>query len=529
MSASAKSSNPAHATPAELVRRREPVQIGLRQAAQLGKADLLVLGVYADGSLPNAAQPFDAALDGRLRELAKQADLPPKIGETLLLYYASGDTARRVLLLRLGPRKEFDGKAYLKALESAARAVASSSTRSIDIPLLDVVDDDAEHTTAWRVQQASRVLCDGYYKFAAPLFASKGISKDAAAVPQLSLLIEEPITPELEYAARSGRAIAEGMALTKDLGNLPGNVCNPGYLAEAAKALGQEFGFPVEVLEREDMAKLGMESALAVGKASAEPCRFIVMKYFGSEAEQPPIVLIGKGVTFDTGGVSLKPGDDLDMMKYDMCGAASVFGALKMVARLALPLNVVGIVGAVENMPGGRATRPGDVVRSMSGQTIEILNTDAEGRLVLCDALTYAERFQPACVIDIATLTGACVIALGSQTSGLFANDDALAEELLQCGTDTGDRAWRLPLWEEYQEQLKSNFADMSNLGGRPAGAVTAACFLSRFAKGYRWAHLDIAGTASVGGDRKGATGRPVPLLSEFLLKRAEHTAPAPR
>jgi leucyl aminopeptidase len=519
MSASAKSSVPSHATPVELVRRREPVQIGLRSASQLGKSDLLVLGVYADGSLPNAAQPFDAALDGRLRELAKQADLPNKVGETLLLYYASGDSARRVLLLSLGPKEEFDGKAYHKALASAAQALASSSTRSVDIPLLDVSEGD--HSTAWRVQQASRVLSDGYYKFAAPLF-SNSVKQDAAAVPQMCLLIEEAITPELEYAARSGRAIAEGMALTKDLGNLPGNVCNPGYLADAARALGNEFGFPVEVLEREDMAKLGMESALAVGKASAEPCRFIVMKYLGSEANEQPIVLVGKGVTFDTGGVSLKPGDDLDMMKYDMCGAASVFGALKMVARLALPLNVIGIIGAVENMPGGRASRPGDVVRSMSGQTIEILNTDAEGRLVLCDALTYAERFQPACVIDVATLTGACVIALGSQTSGLFANDDALADELFQCGTDTGDRAWRMPLWDEYQDQLKSNFADMSNLGGRPAGAVTAACFLSRFTKGYRWAHLDIAGTASVGGDHKGATGRPVPLLSEFLLKRAE-------
>ena len=521
MSASAKSNGSSHATPVELVRRREPVQIGLRPASQLGKSDLLVLGVYADGSLPKAAEPIDAALNGRLRELAQQAGLPEKVGETLLMYYAAADTARRVLLLSLGPRDRFDAKAYHKALESAAKALASSSTQSVDMALLDVTD--AEHSTAWRVQQASRALADGYYKFAAPLFKAQGAQQSNAAVPQLCLLIEESITPELEHAARSGRAIAEGMALTKDLGNLPGNVCNPGYLADAARALGKEFGFEVEVLEREDMARLGMESALSVGKASAEPCRFIVMKYSGSEAGEKPIVLVGKGVTFDTGGVSLKPGDDLDMMKYDMCGAASVFGALKMVARLALPLNVIGIIGAVENMPGGRASRPGDVVKSMSGQTIEILNTDAEGRLVLCDALTYAERFQPACVIDIATLTGACVIALGSQTSGLFANDDALADELFQCGAETGDRAWRMPLWDEYQDQLKSNFADMSNLGGRPAGAVTAACFLSRFTKGYRWAHLDIAGTASVNGDRKGATGRPVPLLSEFLLKRAEH------
>jgi leucyl aminopeptidase len=245
------------------------------------------------------------------------------------------------------------------------------------------------------------------------------------------------------------------------------------------------------------------------------------MRYTGAPSESKPVVLIGKGVTFDTGGISLKPGEDLDMMKYDMCGAAAVMGIMKTIAGLKLPMNLIGIVCAVENMPGGNASRPGDVVRSMSGQTIEILNTDAEGRLVLCDAMTYAERFKPECVIDVATLTGACVIALGSQTSGLYANDDALAAELFECGTDTGDRAWRMPLWEEYQEQLKSNFADMTNLGGRPAGSVTAACFLSRFARGYRWAHLDIAGTASVGGDAKGATGRPVPLLSEFLIRRS--------
>jgi leucyl aminopeptidase len=527
MSARAKPATvSSHNKPADVIRRREPVRIGLRPASQIGKADLLVLGVYADGTLPSAAQSFDAALSGRLQQIARQAELPSKVGETLLLYYASDDDARRILLLSLGPRNELDNGTFLKALASAAQALAAGSAqsqvksaRSVELLLPDV--QGSKHSDAWRVQQASRVLLDGYYKFAVPR-ASPESRKIDADTPQLSLIIDAEITPELEFAVRAGSAIAEGMALTKDLGNLPGNVCHPGYLADTARALGKDLGFEVDVLERDDMAKLGMESALSVGRASDQPCRFIVMKYSGGAADQKPIVLIGKGVTFDTGGVSLKPGEDLDMMKYDMCGAASVFGAMKTVARLELPLNVIGIVGAVENMPGGNATRPGDVVRSMSGQTIEILNTDAEGRLVLCDALTYAERFEPACVIDIATLTGACVIALGTQTSGLFANDDALADELLQCGTETGDRAWRMPLWDEYQEQLKSNFADMSNLGGRPAGAVTAACFLARFAKGFRWAHLDIAGTASVGGERKGATGRPVPLLSEFLLKRAE-------
>src|SRR5690606_31191624 len=264
-----------------------------------------------------------------------------------------------------------------------------------------------------------------------------------------------------------------------------------------------------------------MHAALSVGRASDNPCKLVVMRYRGGGDGAKPIVLVGKGVTFDTGGISLKPGEDLDMMKYDMCGAAAVYGAIKTAARLELPINLVVLVNAVENMPGGNASRPGDVVTSMSGQTIEILNTDAEGRLGLCDVLTYAERFDPECVVDVATLTGACVIALGSVASGLYANDDALGDELFACGTESGDRAWRMPLWDEYQEQLKSNFADMSNLGGRPAGSVTAACFLARYAKKYPWAHLDIAGTNAKSGDEKGATGRPVPLLAEFLLRRA--------
>jgi leucyl aminopeptidase len=310
------------------------------------------------------------------------------------------------------------------------------------------------------------------------------------------------------------------MALARDLGNLPGNVCHPAYMASTARGIGREFGFEVEVLERDDMETLGMGAALAVGRASAQPSKFIVMHYTRGGASKP-IVLIGKGVTFDSGGISLKPGANMDEMKFDMCGAGAVLGAMKVAARLALPLNVIALVPAVENMPGGDAARPGDVVTSMSGQTIEILNTDAEGRLILADALTYAERFEPSCVIDVATLTGACVIALGNVASGLLANDDDLASELLRSGEDTGDRAWRLPMFDEYEDQLKSNFADMSNLGGRPAGTITAGCFLGRFAKAYKWAHLDIAGTNALSGDAKGATGRPVPLLSEFLIRRA--------
>jgi leucyl aminopeptidase len=505
-------------------RRREPLQFSLSNAdAASQSTPVLVVGAFADGTLSPAAEAIEAASKGRLSALMKRGDLDKKAGSSLMLYDLPGTAAERVLLVSLGDRRSFDENAYFKALSGAGKALSGSKAQSAAVTLADI--DVRNHPLAWRVQQATRILADSNYRFDAPRAKTNGQQAESRGPQSITLLVSQKATPELESAMSRGEAIAEGMALTKDLGNLPGNVCNPAYLADTARALGKELGFQVDVLEREDMAKLKMFSALSVGRASAQPCKFIVMQYKGGGEQERPIVLVGKGVTFDTGGVSLKPGDDLDMMKYDMAGAASVFGAMKMVGRLKLPMNVVGIVAAVENMPGGNASRPGDVVTSMSGQTIEILNTDAEGRLVLCDALTYAERFKPECVVDIATLTGACVIALGTQTSGLYANNDSLADELFACGMDTGDRAWRMPLWDEYQDQLKSNFADMSNLGGRPAGSVTAACFLSRFTKGYTWAHLDIAGTASVGGDAKGATGRPVPLLSEFLVRRSEQAS----
>jgi leucyl aminopeptidase len=311
------------------------------------------------------------------------------------------------------------------------------------------------------------------------------------------------------------------MALAKDLGNLPGNVCTPTYLAEAAGKLARQWKLGVEVLERRAMEKLGMGALLSVAKGSHQPPKFIELRYRGGAKAAKPIVLVGKGITFDTGGISLKPAAEMDEMKFDMCGAASVLGTLRAIAELAPELNVVGLVPTTENMPGGHASKPGDIVSSMSGQTIEILNTDAEGRLILCDALTYAERFDPVAVVDIATLTGACVVALGHVASGLYSNRDELAEELLEAGREAWDRAWHMPLWDDYQEQIKSPFADIANIGGRPAGSVTAACFLSRFADKYAWAHLDVAGTAWTSGKNKGATGRPVPLLTTFLLNRA--------
>ncbi len=485
------------------------------------RTGVLVVGAFADGALPSSSQKIDQVSKGKLSAVIKRGDLDEKAGASLLLHDLPGTEAERVLLVSLGKRGEFGDKAFRDALSSAAKVLADGAAKDAVVTLADI--EVPGRSRVWRMQHASRLLTDGAYRFDAPRAQTNNKKKERGA-RKVTLLTSERVNDEVKTAVHRGQAIAEGVALAKDLGNLPGNVCHPPYLADTARALGKEFKFNVEVLEREDMKKLGMGSALSVGQASAQPCKFIVMHYKGG-GKTKPIVLVGKGVTFDTGGISLKPGANMDEMKFDMCGAASVFGAMKTVARLRLPINLVGIVPAAENMPGGNASRPGDVVTSMSGQTIEILNTDAEGRLALADALTYAERFDPAYVIDIATLTGACVIALGNVTSGLFANDDELAEQLLESGNDTGDRAWRLPMFDEYQDLLKSNFADMSNLGGRPAGAVTAACFLKRFANNYKWAHLDIAGTNAVSGDAKGATGRPVPLLIEFLIGRAENRA----
>jgi leucyl aminopeptidase len=482
------------------------------------RTGVLVVGAFADSALPASSKKIDEASKGKLSAVIKRGDLDEKAGATLLLHDLPGVEAERVLLVSLGNRGEFGDKAFRDALTGAARALADGVAKDAAVTLADI--EVPGRSRAWRIQHASRILADSAYRFDAPR-AKPARQRGARNV---TLLTSDKINDEAKTALHRGQAVAEGMALAKDLGNLPGNVCHPPYLAEVARVLGKEHKLEVDILEREDMKKLGMGSALSVGQASAQPCKFIVMQYKGG-GRAKPIVLVGKGVTFDTGGISLKPGANMDEMKFDMCGAASVFGAMKTVARLGLPLNVVAIIPAAENMPGGKASRPGDVVTSMSGQTIEILNTDAEGRLGLADALTYAERFNPECVIDVATLTGACVIALGNVTSGLFANDDELAEQLLESGNDAGDRAWRLPMFDEYQDLLKSNFADMSNLGGRPAGSITAACFLKRFANNYKWAHLDIAGTNAVSGDAKGATGRPVPLLTEFLIGRAEKRA----
>ena len=484
------------------------------------KTGLLVLGAFAGGKLPALTAAADGAAEGRIAALIKRGDLEDKAGSTLLLPDLPGVQAERVLLVSLGKEDELGDKTWRDALAAAAKALAATPAKDAVIALADVELD--KRALPWRLQQSARILADGAYRFDALKSDKDKKDKKHRGAKKLVLLVTSELTAELDTAVLQGHAIATGMALAKDLGNLPGNICTPTHLAETAESLGKQHKFDVEVLDRDDMEKLGMGSFLSVARGSHQPPRFIVMHYKGGKAKAKPVVLVGKGITFDTGGISLKPAAEMDEMKYDMCGAASVLGTFKAIAQMGLALNVVGLIPSTENMPGGGATKPGDVVTSMSGQTIEVLNTDAEGRLILCDALTYAERFKPECVIDIATLTGACLVALGKVASGLLANDDELAAEILQRGTESGDRAWQLPLWDEYQELLKSNFADMGNIGGRFAGTITAACFLSLFTKAYKWAHLDIAGTAWVSGEAKGATGRPVPLLAAFLIARAQ-------
>jgi leucyl aminopeptidase len=487
-------------------------------AVDMLRTELLVVGAYSDGVLAPAAAAVDGLSGGRIAALIAQGDLAAPVGSTLSLHHLPGTHAKRILIVCMGKHDALTEKTYRQALASAARALVTSAATEAVVTLAAIAVPG--RSISWCIQTASHILADRAYRFGLP-----HASKPRQGVQSAMLLVSEALTVEMTEALRRGLAIAEGVALAKDLGNMPGNICNPAYLAATARSLGAEFGFDVEVLEREDMARLGMGSYLAVGQASANPCKMILMHYKGDRSRSRPIVLVGKAITFDTGGISLKPGASLDEMKFDMSGGGAVIGVMRAVARLGLALNVVGVVAAAENMPGGNATRPGDVVTSMSGQTIEILNTDAEGRLALCDALTYVERFEPAVVIDVATLTGACVIALGAHASGLFANDEALAADLLKAGNDSGDRAWQMPLWDDYMGQLKSNFADMSNLGGPAAGSVTAALFLSRFARAYRWAHLDIAGTASISGDAKGSTGRPVPLLADYLIRQASAAA----
>ena len=471
-------------------------------------ADALVVVLAGEGARKGLDKAVTAALESALAD----GEFAFKPGKAVLLHRVARVAAPRLVFAMAA-----DGspKAFHKAVATALALLKPGGSAHVALWLAGA-KAQADHAEALALAGGEAAYLYRHTKPSAP---------PPPRLTRLTLLAPAAGEAELAAALAQGAHVAAGVTLARECANRPGNHCTPTFLAEEARRLGRQQGCRVQVLGRAQIEKLGMGSFLAVAQGSAEPPKFIVIEYRGAPRSQAPVVLVGKGITFDTGGISLKPAGEMDEMKFDMGGAASVLGTIRAVAGMRARVNVVGLIAACENMPGGRAVKPGDVVRSLSGQTIEILNTDAEGRLILCDALTYAERYKPAAVVDIATLTGACVIALGHLRSGLFSPDDALAAELQQAGEDALDPCWRMPLDDEYEEALKSHFADVANVGGRPGGAITAAMFLKRFAQKYPWAHLDIAGTGWKSGAAKGGTGRPVALLSRFVRGRSAGTA----
>lgn len=482
-------------------------------AALKTKTSLLVLPVFDDSK--RTALALDGELASSVKTLQKRGDIKGKIGDSLLLPIAPGASAERVLLVGSGSG-QMNASQWLKLAQSIAKTTQQCKAKEVTVALAELTV--SERDTVWQYELLGRILANSAYQYDTTLSEKK-----PRTLTEITALCSSAERAAVAQALASGSAVAAGMGLTRELGNLPGNLCTPSYMAEQAKQLAAgSKQLKVSVLEEAKMRELGMHALLSVAAGSEQAAKLVTIEYKGGAKNTAPVVLVGKGITFDTGGISLKPGAGMEEMKFDMCGAATVLGVLKTASALALPLNIVGVIACAENMPSGRATKPGDIVTSMSGKTIEIVNTDAEGRLVLCDALTYVSRYKPACVIDIATLTGACIIALGHQATGLYSNDDTLGRQLFEASLNTEDRAWQMPLWEEYQPQLKSPYADLCNVGGRTAGSVTAACFLANFTKEYRWAHLDIAGTAWNSGGEKSASGRPVPMLVEFLRQQAQ-------
>lgn len=478
----------------------------------------IVVGVFESRRLSPVAEQLDKISDGYISSLLRRGDLEGKSGQMLLLHHIPNILSERVLLVGCGKERELGERQYKDIIKSTINTLNETGSMEAVCFLTELHVKGRD--IYWKVRQAVESTKDCLYSF--DQFKS---IKPETRRPLRKLVFNVPTRKELNLGERAishGLAVASGVKACKDLGNMPPNVANPAYLASQARLLDDHFEkITTKIIDEQEMASLGMTSYLAVGRGSRNESMMSIMQYCGNpDSTAKPIVLIGKGLTFDAGGISLKPAASMDEMKYDMCGAASVFGTMKSLAKLDLPINVIGIMAGCENMPGGDAYRPGDIVTTMSGQTVEVLNTDAEGRLVLCDALTYAERFEPECVIDVATLTGACIVALGHHISGLVSNHNPLAHEIVNASEQAGDRAWRLPMTDEYQEQLKSPFADIANIGSPGGGAIVAGCFLSRFTKKYNWAHLDVAGTSFKGGANKGATGRPVPLLIQFLLNR---------
>lgn len=478
----------------------------------------IVVGVYEPRRLSAVAEQLDKISEGYISNLLRRGDLEGKPGQMLLLHHVPNVLSERVLLVGCGKERELDERQYRQIIAKTISTLNETGSMEAVCFLSELHVKGRD--TYWKVRHAVETTQDCLY-----VFDKLKSKKDETRRPLRKIVFNVPTRRDLtigERAVEHGLAIAAGVKQCKDVGNMPPNICTPTYLAEQAQALTNlSDKVSVEVLGVPEMSALGMNSFLAVGRGSVNQPTMSVIHYRGANDDSAPVVLVGKGLTFDSGGISLKPGDGMDEMKFDMCGAASVFGTMHSVINLQLPINIIAILAAAENMPDANAYRPGDILTTMSGQTVEVLNTDAEGRLVLCDALTYVERFDPELVIDVATLTGACVIALGKHASGLLSNHNPLAHEILNASEQSGDRAWRLPLWDDYQDQLESPFADFSNLGGRAAGTITAACFLSRFTRKYNWAHLDIAGTAwRSGGKDKGSTGRPVALLTQFLINR---------
>ncbi|RJG51527.1 leucyl aminopeptidase [Motilimonas pumila] len=480
----------------------------------------IVVGVFEPRRLSPVAEQLDKISDGYLSALLRRGDLEGKAGQVLLLHHVPNVLSERVLLVGCGKERELDERQYKQIIHKTISTLNETGSMEAVCFLTELHVKGRD--TYWKVRQAVEAADDSLYTFN-QLKSNPGETRR----PLRKLVFNVPTRKELtlsENAINHGLAIAKGVKKCKDLGNLPPNICNPDYLASQARQLADKYDtITTKVIGEQEMAELGMNSYLAVGRGSINESKMSIIEYNNApNTEGKPIVLVGKGLTFDSGGISLKPGAGMDEMKYDMGGAASVFGTMRALAELNLPLHVIGVIAAAENMPDANAYRPGDVLTTMSGQTVEVLNTDAEGRLVLCDALTYVERFEPDLVIDVATLTGACIVALGHHTTGLLSTHNPLAHELLNASEQAGDRAWRLPMSDEYQEQLESPFADMANIGGKSAGTITAACFLSRFTKKYHWAHLDIAGTAwRSGGKNKGSTGRPVPMLTQFLINKS--------
>jgi leucyl aminopeptidase len=479
----------------------------------------IVVGVYEPRRLSGIAEQLDKISEGYISNLLRRGDLEGKPGQMLLLHHVPNVLSERVLLVGCGKERELDERQYKQIITKTISTLNETGSMEAVCFLTELHVKGRD--TYWKVRQAIESTKNSLYSFDI-LKTRKGETRR----PLRKMVFNVPTRRELtigERAIEHGTAVSAGMHLCRDVANMPPNICNPAYLASQARQMSEVYdNLTVTTLGEEQMAKLGMNAYLAVGRASSNESMMTVLEYKGAvDSTEKPIVLVGKGLTFDSGGISLKPGEAMDEMKYDMGGAAGVIGTMKALCEMKLPINVIGILAGCENMPAGNAYRPGDILTTMSGQTVEVLNTDAEGRLVLCDVLTYVERYEPELVIDTATLTGACVIALGKHASGLFSSHNPLAHELLNAGEQSGDRAWRMPIWDEYQDMLDSPFADMTNLGGRPAGSITAACFLSRFTKKYNWAHLDVAGTAWNSGANKGSTGRPVPILTQFLINRA--------